>query len=80
MQRSLIPPREPQAPEPIRPPMIYVEKRLSWEYRQIVRNLKKDGPLSDDELNTLGAEGWEMSGVAQQASLTYYYFKRQTEK
>ena len=80
MQRSLIPPREPQAPEPIRPPMIYVEKRLKWEYRQIVRNLKKEGPVSTEELNALGAEGWEMSGVAQQSPLTYFYFKRQIER
>ena len=41
---------------------------------------EKEGPLSDDELNALGAEGWEMSGVAQQSPLTYFYFKRQIEK
>ena len=79
MQRFLIPPREPQH-EPIRPPMIYIEKRLKWEYKQIARNLKKEGTLSDEELNGLGAEGWEMSGVAQQSPLTYFYFKRQIEK
>ncbi len=79
MQRSLIPPRGPQH-EPIRPPMIYIEKRLKWEYKQIARNLKKEGTLSDEELNALGAEGWEMSGVAQQSPLTYFYFKRQIEK
>ena len=44
MQRFLIPPREPQH-EPIRAPMIYIEKRLKWEYKQIVRNLKKEGAL-----------------------------------
>jgi len=79
MQRSLIPPREPQH-EPIRPPMVYIEKRLKWEYKQLARNLKKEGTLSDEELNALGAEDWEMSGVAQQLHLTYYYFKRQIEK
>lgn len=80
MQHAIIPPYEPKPHETIRPPTIYIEKHLIWEYRQIVRNLKKEGPLSDKELNALGAEGWEMSGVAQQSPLTYFYFKRQIEK
>jgi hypothetical protein len=80
MQHTIIPPREPQKQEPVRPPMIYIEKRLKWEYKQIVRNLKKEGILSDAELNALGEEGWEMSGVAQQSPMTYFYFKRQVEK
>lgn len=79
MQRSLIPPREPQH-EPIRPPMIYIEKRLKWEYKQIVRNLESETLLDENELNALGEDGWEMTGIAQHASQTYYYFKRQTEK
>ena len=79
MQRSLIPPREPQQ-EPIRPPMIYVEKRLKWEYKQIVRNLEKEKPLEEEELNKLGEEGWEMTGVVQQPPVTYFYLKRQVEE
>ncbi len=79
MYRSLIPPREPQPLEPVRPPMIYIEKRLKWEYKQIVRNLESEKLLDEKELNELGEEGWEMTGVAQHASLTSYYFKRQTE-
>jgi hypothetical protein len=79
MQHTIIPPREPQH-EPIRPPMVYIKESLKWEYKQIVRNLKKEGALSDEELNILGAEGWEMSGVAQQPPLTYFYFKRLIEK
>lgn len=79
MQRSLIPPREPQH-EPIRPPMIYVEKQLKWEYKQIVRNLENEKPLDEAELNALGEDGWEMTGIAQQLQTAYYYFKRQIEK
>jgi hypothetical protein len=60
--------------------MLYVEKRLKWEYKQIVRNLKKENSLSETELNALGEEGWEMSGVAQQPPWAYFYFKRQAEK
>ena len=79
MQHALIPPREPQN-QPIRPPMVYVEKPLKWEYKQIVRDLEDEKPLDEAELNAFGEEGWELSGIAQQPPLTYYYFKRQVEK
>ena len=77
MQHALIPPREPQ---PVRPPMIFVEKRVKWEYKQMVRNLEKESPPDAAELNALGEEGWELSGVAQQPPLAYFYFKRLNEK
>ena len=79
MQHALIPPRDPQN-QPVRPPMVYVEKPLKWEYKQIVRDLENEKPLDEAELNTLGEEGWELSGITQQPPLTYYYFKRQVEK
>ena len=78
MNHMLIPPREPQ--QPVRPPMIYVEKQFKWEYKQIVRDLEKEKPLDEAELNQLGEEGWELSGVAQQPPLAYFYFKRLVEK
>lgn len=80
MYRTLIPPHQPKQPESIRPPMVYVQKRLKWEYKQIVRNLKKEGAPDEAELNQLGEAGWEMSGVAQQPPLAYFYFKRLIEK
>ena len=80
MQHTIIPPREPKQPEPVRPPMIYVEKPLKWEYKQIVRNMENEKPLDEKELSELGDEGWEMTGIAQQPPLTYFYFKRQIEK
>jgi hypothetical protein len=80
MNRTLIPPYEPKQSEPIRPPMVYIEKRLKWEYKQIVRNLKKESPPDEEELNKLGEESWEMSGVAQQPPFAYFYFKRLIEK
>jgi hypothetical protein len=80
MNRTLIPPYEPKQSESVRPPMVYIEKRLNWEYKQIVRDLKKENPPDEAELNALGEEGWEMSGVAQQPPLAYYYFKRPIEK
>ena len=78
MNRTILPPYEPK--NPVRPPMVYVEKKLKWEYKQIVRNLKKEKPLDETELNTLGEEGWEMSGVAQHSNSIYFYFKRSVEK
>ena len=79
MNYMLIPPREPQQ-NPVRPPMVYVEKQTKWEYKQIVRNLESEQPLDETELNSLGEEGWELSGIAQQQPLTYFYFKRLIEK
>lgn len=80
MNTMIIPPHEPKPPEPVRPPMVYVRKALKWEYKQIVRNLEKENPPDEAELNQLGEEGWELSGVAQQPPLSYFYFKRQIEK
>ena len=78
MNHMLIPPRDPQ--QPVRPPMIYVEKGTRWEYKQVIRDLEKESPLSEAELNQFGEDGWEMSGVAQQPPLAYFYFKRLVEK
>jgi len=79
MNYRLIPPREPQQ-NPVRPPMVYVEKPLKWEYKLMIRNLDSEQPLDEKELNALGKEGWELSGIAQQQVLAYFYFKRQVEK
>jgi hypothetical protein len=80
MNYAILPPHEPKQAEPNRPPMIYIEKQFKWEYKQIVRNLKKENPPDEAELNTLGEQGWEMSGVAQLPPLAYFYFKRLIEK
>ena len=80
MYQTIIPSHQPKQPETNRPPMIYVKEPWKWEYKQIIRNLEKENPPDEAELNALGAEGWEMSGVAQQPPLAYYYFKRLIEK
>ena len=80
MNHAIMPPHEPKQPEPVRPSMIYIKKSLKWEYKQIVRNLKKESPPDEAELNALGEEGWEMSGVAQYSSSLYFYFKRVADK
>jgi hypothetical protein len=76
---ALFPPREPEQHTPVRPPMIYIEKPLKWEYKQITRSLADEKPLDKTELNVLGEDGWEMTGVAKYESLVHYYLKRQRE-
>ncbi len=80
MNHMIIPPFEPGQSRPLRAPTIYVKESLQWEYKQIIRNLEKESPPSAEELNVLGADGWELSGVAQQPPLAYFYFKRLVER
>lgn len=80
MNHTIIPPYEPKASGHIQPPMIYVKESVRWEYKQVVRDLENEEPLDEAELNALGTEGWEMSGVAQHSSSIYFYFKRLSEK
>jgi hypothetical protein len=78
MDRTLIPPFGSK--QPAHPPMVYIERQWKWEYKQIARNLEKESPLNETELNALGEEGWEVSGVVQQPPVAYFYFKRLIEK
>ena len=80
MNHMIIPPFDPKQSEPVRPRMVYVKKSLKWEYKQIVRHLESEQPLDEAELNVLGEEGWELSGITQQPPLAYFYFKRLIEK
>ena len=80
MNHAIIPPFEPKQHEPIHPPMVYVKESVKWEYKQVVRDMEKESPLDEAELNVLGAQGWEMSGVAQNPPVVYFYFKRLAEK
>lgn len=69
----------PAPDENVQPPMVFVRRKPVWEYKQVVRRLVEEKPLDEGELNQLGAEGWELSGVLIDASLAYYYFKRQSD-
>lgn len=59
-------------------PMVYVSEQSIWEYKQIVRNLAKEQALTEDDLNELGADGWELTGVFSDSPFVYFYFKRLT--
>lgn len=53
-------------------PMVYVRERLSWEYKRLER---REAP-SVEELNALGAEGWELVAVCRVDAHVHFYFKR----
>ncbi len=65
----------PEAPTLI-PPLIYVKEKAKWEYKQLVRNLSKEQAPTAVELNTLGADGWELTSTITNAPFVYFYFKR----
>jgi hypothetical protein len=54
--------------------MVYVTP--SWEYKHLERAAGGEAPLHEDELNALGAEGWELAAVIPTASAIHFYFKR----
>ena len=69
------PPRPaPPAGNPLEPPLVWVEPR--WEYRDVVRRVSDEGPLSEAELNAFGADRWELAGVVPMGEVVHYYFKR----
>jgi hypothetical protein len=51
--------------------MVYVYEKQQWEYKVIVQTA-----TSEQELNTLGAAGWELAGVVPLRETTQFYFKR----
>jgi hypothetical protein len=57
----------------LEPPFVLVEPR--WEYREIVREASE--LLSETELDALGEQRWELTGVAPAGSRVHFYFKRE---
>lgn len=69
-------PYQPATPSTMPAPFVHVYKTGQWDYKCILRNLTLAGMLTEDELNTLGAEGWELTSVVNDSPLVYFYFKR----
>ena len=70
-------PESPQSkPVQVPIPIVYERQELVWEYKQVIRNMAKEQALTEEELNRLGEEGWELAGVFNDSLLAYFYFKR----
>ena len=66
----------PDAPRPsVQPPTVYVYEKTTWQYRVITRTVDET-PLSEEELNGLGKEGWELVAVVPQSKRVQFYLKR----
>jgi hypothetical protein len=57
-------------------PMVYVYEKQAWEYKIVVRSVSAEAIPSEQELNTLGADGWELAGVVPLPEKVQFYFKR----
>jgi hypothetical protein len=57
-------------------PIVYINEQTVWEYQRITRQGKKDAMPTEEELNELGRDGWELSGVTTVEKTVYFYFKR----
>lgn len=54
------------------PPTVYMPP--AWEYR--VLQHAPDALPTEDEMNALGADGWELAAVVPAPAILHYYFKR----
>jgi len=63
----------PPSPTPITP-MVYVKDKTMWQYKVLTRDAAQS--LSEEELNTLGNEGWELAAVLPHGGAAHFVFKR----
>jgi hypothetical protein len=65
----------PQAPAPM--VMVYVKEPIQWEYKQIIRDLQAgEKAPTEEELNQLGQDGWELTSAFSRFTQLFFYFKR----
>jgi len=57
-------------------PMVYMKDKAVWEYKVLNRNLAKEEAPSEEELNMLGKDGWELCGIGTDHPIVRFYFKR----
>jgi hypothetical protein len=70
-------PPMPQPPQPARvqPPAIVVYEKQRWEYKVISKD-PADAQLTENDLNALGNDGWELTGVVPLPHAVQFYLKR----
>lgn len=67
-------PPEPELPGYLSAPLVPVEPR--WEYHVITRDAAAGALPSEAELNQMGREEWELTGVVTTGGQVTFYFKR----
>ena len=67
-------PEQPQQPR-VQPPTVFVYEERGWEYKVVMKSAD-ERPVSEDELNALGNEGWELVGVVQLPTKAQFFFRR----
>ena len=72
IQHPPAPPPPPAATLPM--PIVHVAP--TWTYRHIQCPLAELASLSDSELDALGAEGWELTGVVVEGAAVHFFYKR----
>jgi hypothetical protein len=55
---------------------VYVKDKTIWQYKLLIRNLGKEEAPSEEELNKVGKEGWDLAGIVTNHPFVYFYFKR----
>ena len=72
---SPFPPPHPEPRVPLPLPTVYVAP--VWEYKHLHRVIRGDAPpVTENELNALGADGWELAGMIPSLTGVHLYFKR----
>ncbi len=59
--------------ENVQPPMVYATEAIQWEYKQ----LSNDMPPTENTLNELGKEQWELCAVVASGEQFIAYLKRE---
>jgi hypothetical protein len=71
-----MPPPDTQCPC-VQPPTVFVYLKQSWEYKVVSKNTADEPPLTENELNALGRDSWELVGMVPiAASNVQFFFKR----
>lgn len=73
---GFIPDEAPITSTTVHAPFVYVSETVVWEYKHIVRNLQREKVPSDEHLNILGADGWELIAILAEPPYAHFYFKR----
>jgi hypothetical protein len=68
------PPQQPQ-PARVQPPTVFVYEKQEWEYKVVSKDAA-DARLTEDDLNALGKDGWELVGVVPLPNGVQFYLKR----